>query len=183
MAEEGAPLGIARVATEEADVDMYGTSLQGHIDATYDDLVKALGPPVFGPDGPPGKDATCEFRLELTDGSVWTLYDRHTYGPTPRSVYPWHVGGSKPGVEAVAAALGLEDWRDSFGRLRGIGRDWIEQQQQARRPKRARKAAPKAVGPPAKRAAKAQAAAPLEVVEEDTAALPEQKQPEAAAAE
>ena len=176
------PLTLGRVATQDADLDVSGASLQGYIDTTYEVLLKALGPPVFGPDGPEGEAPTCEWRLQLSDGSAWRLYDRHSYGPTPRRLYPWHLGGMTSAAASVAAALGLDDWRDAEGRLHGKGRTWAEQRQHARRPKRARPA-PAAGGASRRRAPKKVRASATEEAAAESPAAPEEQTKAPVAAE
>jgi len=78
-----------------------GTSLQGYVTATYQQLKSLLGEPTFGPDGNMDGKVTCEWVLKFEDGSVVTVYDWKTYSRTPRKMYEWHVGGTSPQAEAL----------------------------------------------------------------------------------
>ena len=70
------------------------SSLQGYMQASYDDLVRAFGQPEFGPDTPSGDEkVTCEWTVIL-DGQECRIYDWKEYtGRTPRGPYEWHIGG------------------------------------------------------------------------------------------
>lgn len=72
-----------------------GTSLQGYVTATYDELVA-----VFGKDGGSGDKVTAEWVLQFDDGTVATIYDWKQY-ETPTGLYDWHVGGNKRTVVAL----------------------------------------------------------------------------------
>ena len=77
-----------------------GTSLQGYIPATYDQLVERFGQPEGG-----GDKTTVEWMLQFEDGTVATIYDWKEYS-TPLYVYDWHIGGkSKQAVARVRQAL------------------------------------------------------------------------------
>jgi hypothetical protein len=80
-----------------------GTSLQGHIETTYDELVKVFGKPIYGPDADEDK-TTCEWCLWI-EGSLVTIYDWKTRC-TPFDTYSWHIGGKNQlAVEAVYDAF------------------------------------------------------------------------------
>jgi len=90
------------------DAMINGTSLQGHIEATYDDLVKAFGEPAFDStrDGESDKVHTewaLEFQNEDGDYITATIYDwKEESAYTSRSgKYRWHIGGN--GYDAVMA--------------------------------------------------------------------------------
>lgn len=68
-----------------------GTSLQGYLQATYDELVEVFGKPHYGPDADEDK-ITCEWQMEYEDGTVATIYDYKTRS-TPFGLYQWHIGG------------------------------------------------------------------------------------------
>jgi hypothetical protein len=68
-----------------------GTSLQGYIEATYEELVKVFGQPKYGPDAQEDK-TTCEWCLWIDDTLV-TIYDWKTCY-TPMNTYSWHIGGN-----------------------------------------------------------------------------------------
>jgi len=68
-----------------------GTSLQGYVQATYDQLVQVFGKPHYGPDAQEDK-TTCEWQMEFSDGTVATIYD-WKHSSTPYGLYQWHIGG------------------------------------------------------------------------------------------
>jgi hypothetical protein len=80
--------------------DINGTSLMGHVKATYTELRLCFGMPVmFETD-----KSTAEWRLEA-GGQVVTIYDYHSSGMTGLP-YDWHVGGKTPeAVDIVDEAL------------------------------------------------------------------------------
>ena len=80
--------------------DTNGTSLQGYIPATYDQLVERFGQPEGG-----GDKTTVEWCLKFADGTVATIYDWKV-DETPMSMYNWHIGGkNKTAVARVTHAL------------------------------------------------------------------------------
>lgn len=80
-----------------------GTSLQGHIETTYEELVKVFGKPNYGPDADEDK-TTCEWCLWI-EGSLVTIYDWKTRC-TPMDTYSWHIGGkNKEAAELVYDAF------------------------------------------------------------------------------
>ena len=83
--------------------DLNGTSLQGHCQTTYDELVEQLGEP-HRTDGTDKTTTEWCFRLGVT---VFTVYDWKT--PTrPEGIYMWHIGGADArAVEAFERASGL----------------------------------------------------------------------------
>ena len=77
-----------------------GTSLQGYINATYDQLVERFGQPEGG-----GDKTTVEWMLQFEDGTVATIYDWKV-DETPTYMYNWHIGGkNKTAVTRVTQAL------------------------------------------------------------------------------
>ena len=88
-----------------------GTSLVGYIKTTYDELVKKLGEPNYGPSG--DQKVTCEWILEV-DGDPCTIYDWKT-GKTPKDLHKWHVGGtsSRP-LRYLAKRFGWETSKFTF---------------------------------------------------------------------
>jgi len=64
-----------------------GTSLQGYMPATYDQLIARFGQPEGG-----GDKTTVEWALKFEDGTVATIYDWKEYD-TPTGLYHWHIGG------------------------------------------------------------------------------------------
>ena len=67
--------------------DANGTSLQGYIPATYNQLVERFGQPDGG-----GDKTTVEWVLKFADGTVATIYDWKV-DETPQYMYNWHIGG------------------------------------------------------------------------------------------
>lgn len=65
-----------------------GTSLQGQVEASYDELVQAFGQPTFGS----GDGKTQASWVLSFDGLIATIYDwKENVGP--KEVTDWHVGG------------------------------------------------------------------------------------------
>lgn len=88
---------------------MNGTSLQGHVTATFQELVEAFGPPTYSEPSGDGKVNT-EWDLILVlgrDAVRATIYDWKDFDGGRRSrdgqPYDWHIGG-KSGM-AVAAVM------------------------------------------------------------------------------
>jgi|TARA_Y100000385_G_scaffold266667_1_gene302043 hypothetical protein len=103
------------------DAMINGTSLQGHIEATYDDLVKAYGEPAFDStrDGESDKVHTewaLEFQNEEGDYITATIYDWKEDSAYNSRVgkYRWHIGGnSYEAVEAVYDYANLKEVADA----------------------------------------------------------------------
>ena len=77
-----------------------GTSLQGYINATYDQLVERFGQPEGG-----GDKTTVEWMLQFEDGTVATIYDWKV-DETPTYMYNWHIGGkNKNAVTRVTSTF------------------------------------------------------------------------------
>jgi hypothetical protein len=103
------------------DAMINGTCLQGHIEATYDDLVKAYGEPAFDStrDGESDKVHTewaLEFQNEEGDYITATIYDwKEDNAYTSRTgKYRWHIGGnSYEAVEAVYDYANLKEVADA----------------------------------------------------------------------
>ena len=79
------------------NIQITGTSLQGYLEATYDEIADVFGPPVRIY----GDKTTCEWDIEFrvmtedeTDFEyvVATIYD-WKMAPTVNSKYRWHIGG------------------------------------------------------------------------------------------
>ena len=106
----------------DADMKIVGTSLQGYVSATYNELVTAFGEPGstggswMGQGTPPfyadydagdkvtaewmlafavagGDPEDCDGGIDKCDSVVATIYDYKT-GYTPMELYDWHVGGN-----------------------------------------------------------------------------------------
>jgi len=93
----------------DKDASITGTSLQGYIEATYDDLVKAFGEPTFdSTKGDEGDKVHTQWALEFEDEEdnlvVATIYDwkEDSAYNSRGGKYKWHIGGnSYDAVEAV----------------------------------------------------------------------------------
>ncbi len=88
-----------------------GTSLQGYIDISYDELVEKLGDPGVGDE----YKTDAHWDIEFEDGVVATIYnwkDGQNYnGPAGKPVEDirdWHIGGND--AKAVTHVLGI--WPD-----------------------------------------------------------------------
>lgn len=88
-----------------------GTSLQGYVETTFDNLVNIFG----DPNVEDGDKTTVEWHLSImadteqqghpTENVVATIYDWKTT-TTPMGKYRWHVGGTSPlAVECVQEIL------------------------------------------------------------------------------
>jgi len=70
------------------DLPIFGTSLQGYIDATYEDIVKA-----FGESKGPSMDGKVTNRWSvLIDGVLCTIYD-YKKNLNTGEIERWHIGG------------------------------------------------------------------------------------------
>ena len=86
--------------TQATWTEANGTSLQGYVTATYDQLVERFGEPEGG-----GDKTTVEWCLAFEDGTIATIYDWKEY-ETPMYAYDWHIGGkSNTAVTRVKQAF------------------------------------------------------------------------------
>ena len=83
----------------EATENIYGTSLQGYIKASYEQLLAAFGPP--NPKLCDNYKTDVEWAFEFKDGTISTIYnwkDGLCYqgddGDPVESITDWHVGGT-----------------------------------------------------------------------------------------
>lgn len=91
------------------EVMVAGTSLQGYINRSYDELVKAFGLPLDGD----GYKVEAEWNIVFEDGTRATVYNwknGRSYcgdgGLYPEEITEWHIGGfDKKAVEAVTNTL------------------------------------------------------------------------------
>mgnify|MGYP003705064145 FL=1 len=89
-------------------INTNGTSLQGYINCSYDDLTEALGYPLE--EGFDDYKSDAEWHIEFKDGTVATIYNYKNgknylgdQGYNLCDIAQWHVGGrSKEVVERVA---------------------------------------------------------------------------------
>ena len=109
---EEAPVYVRKefLTHNDTDVNINGTSLQGYIQISYDDLVLALGEPTEGD----GYKTDAEWYIEFNDGTVATVYNWKNgfnysggYGSSIYDIGEWHVGGhSTSAVLLVRKLLG-----------------------------------------------------------------------------
>jgi hypothetical protein len=94
--------------TIEQNPGSSGTSLQGYINASYDDLVLAFGKPTYDETSADNK-VDIEWCLKIfenddEDGINVTIYNWKDYDggkrATVESDYEWHIGGHSP-IDAV----------------------------------------------------------------------------------
>jgi hypothetical protein len=86
--------------TQATWTEANGTSLQGYINATYDQLVARFGQPDEG-----GDKTTVEWVLAFADGTIATIYDWKV-DETPTDMYNWHIGGkNKTAVTRVTSTF------------------------------------------------------------------------------
>ena len=77
----------------DTEVSVGGTSLQGYVKTTYDEIVEVFGEPRYTSSG--DDKVTAEWNLEFdVDGEyvTATIYDWKLCG-TPFVEYDWHIGG------------------------------------------------------------------------------------------
>ena len=82
----------------EATENVGGTSLQGYIKASYEQLLKTFGPPHEGMSDNYKTDV--EWAFEFADGTIATLYNWKNgknylgdEGSELNNIYEWNVGG------------------------------------------------------------------------------------------
>ena len=84
--------------TVSNEIDTVGTSLQGEMDISYDEIVAKLGEPTSNGDG---YKVDAEWSLKFEDGTIATIYNYKT-GPNydfnegceVADIRDWHIGGS-----------------------------------------------------------------------------------------
>ena len=86
----------------DTEASVVGTSLQGYIKTTYDEIVEVFGEPRYTG----GDDkVTTEWDLEFEVDDVYvvaTIYD-WKLGHTPYRTYDWHIGGYSTQAAHVVA--------------------------------------------------------------------------------
>jgi hypothetical protein len=94
----------------KSTIDTNGTSLQGYINCSYDDLVEALGYPIEPEYLDTKTDA--EWDIQFDDGTVATIYNWKNgkrycgeIGYNLCDIPQWHVGGRSPEVVERVAFL------------------------------------------------------------------------------
>jgi hypothetical protein len=96
---------------EDNTIDTNGTSLQGHIQANYADLVQAFGEPTNGDE----YKVDAEWNIVFSDGtraSVYNWKDGINYcgesGTPTEQITDWHIGGfNQDSVYRVSGVLSL----------------------------------------------------------------------------
>lgn len=78
--------------------DIEGTSLQGYVDASYNQLVEVFGKPTYETGFSKTEKITTAWNLEFPSGVIVTIYNWKNYenygkDPEPNEEYEWHVGG------------------------------------------------------------------------------------------
>lgn len=82
-----------------------GTSLQGYITTTYEELVNRLGQPLKGSDD---HKVTCEWILEFDSGDIVTIYDWKV-SSTPKNLYNWQIGGfNLKAIDLLEEAINIQ---------------------------------------------------------------------------
>ena len=77
--------------TADHDINAAGTSLQGHIVASREDLMKVFGSPI---DYPLGDKVTTEWIIEFNDLEIATIYDwKNEVRPNFNEIFEWNIGG------------------------------------------------------------------------------------------
>jgi hypothetical protein len=93
----------------DQDLSVDGTSLRGHIQATFADLVRTLGPPLTGD----GYKTECEWIVRDDTGRLATIYDWKLGvswcgqdGVPAKDITEWNVGGhSSEAMDLVVELL------------------------------------------------------------------------------
>lgn len=87
----------------DSEIDACGTSLQGYVRATRDELMETFGDPMhFSSED----KVTTEWKIQFDSGDVATIYDwkRYEQGrPGFGEVYEWHIGGNSYEVKDLVA--------------------------------------------------------------------------------
>jgi hypothetical protein len=79
------------------DISISGTSLQGYIHITYEELLNALGKPNRGYD-----KSSVHWKIQFETGDIATIYDYNQLGVELNVSY-YHIGGfSSVAVEKIA---------------------------------------------------------------------------------
>lgn len=85
-----------------------GTSLQGYMNATFDELIEEFGAPTYDEPSGDGK-VDVEWCLRFDDGTLATIYNWKDYDGGARcksgESYRWHIGGKS--FNAVSHVIDL----------------------------------------------------------------------------
>jgi len=102
------------VKWELNDILKFGTSLQGHITATYAEVVETFGEPNLEPSDKTWNEWGIEFEIGDPEDDDWdtvnvTIYDwkEQSASDAMYGKYQWHIGGkTHQAVELVFDAMG-----------------------------------------------------------------------------
>jgi len=105
------------------NANVTGTSLQGYISTSFDNLVKAFGKPIYDCDDSYDKvqvEWALQFEDEDGDSVVATIYNWKDYddGSACKQAleYDWHIGGnSYDAVQAVYAMMETAEAAEYYG--------------------------------------------------------------------
>ena len=87
----------------DTEVSVGGTSLQGYVKTTYDEIVKVFGEPRYTSSGDDKVTAEWNLEFDVDDECVIaTIYD-WKLGKTPFGEYDWHIGGYSTQAADVVA--------------------------------------------------------------------------------
>jgi len=86
-----------------------GGWLQGHIDASYSDLVGAFGNPTYLGSGDGKTQAEWDLRI---NGVMCTIYDWKEYGKPVQRIRDWHIGGTDPEATTMVQEA-LAAWKNN----------------------------------------------------------------------
>lgn len=96
---------------QDASLDVNGTSLQGHIDAKYSELVDLFGKPFCGDN----YKTDAEWIVKFADGTLSTIYNYKNgknycgdEGMATEQITDWHIGGeTRQSLDSVQIAIDL----------------------------------------------------------------------------
>lgn len=86
-----------------------GGWLQGHIYASYSDLVAAFGNPTYLGSGDGKTQAEWDLRI---NGVMCTIYDYKEYGKSVQRIRDWHIGGTAPNATTMVQEA-LAAWKNN----------------------------------------------------------------------
>ena len=96
------------------DWKVNGTHLQGHVNASYDELVAVFGKEHSDGDG---YKVQAEWVLKFEDGTIATIYDykegknyNGSSGISKEKVTDWHIGGTSFGDALDRARQAIRDY-------------------------------------------------------------------------
>ena len=92
-----------KVFKKDESFDVAGTSLSGYVNASYPQLVRALGEPTF--DKPSGDNKTQKEWIVQFKGNIFTIYDWKTFDVeyTMNNLNKFNVGSKVSALEFIDA--------------------------------------------------------------------------------